>query len=171
MNSQEWQETILLGEDSKTQFKEIFTSADALAAEITAFANTKGGRILVGVNNNGEITGLTPGEVERLNQMISNVCSQKIDPTISVTTENIKYEEKVVVIIRVPMGTNKFYLANGKDVWVKVGADKRRAQREELKRLLQESAHIFADEQSILPRHGDGSFKDYKKLPTGRYQG
>lgn len=143
-------EIVQSGEDSSTQFKEIFSSPDSLAAEIGAFANSRGGRILVGVTDSGEISGLPKEEVSRLNQLISNVCSQKIDPSISVTTENINYgEDAVVVIINIPMGTNKYYLSNGRDVWVKMGADKRRATREEMRRLMQESAHLFADEQEL----------------------
>ncbi|MGD9155043.1 MAG: ATP-binding protein, partial [Bacillota bacterium] len=143
MNSRELLDRIRLGEDSQTQFKEKFTSPDALAAEIVAFANTKGGRILVGVTDWGELQGLTGNEIAALNQMISNVCSQKIDPNIAVTTENVACEDRVVVLITVPLGPNKFYMANGSDVWVKVGADKRRAKREELQRLLQESARLY----------------------------
>lgn len=149
MNTQELLNRIKLGEDSRTQFKVNFTSSDALAAEIVAFANTKGGQIVIGVTDQGEIKGLTSVEISNLNQMISNVCSQKIDPNLSVTTENIAYGNKVVVVITVPMGPNKFYMANGNDVWVKVGADKRRAKREEMQRLLQESARLYADEQVI----------------------
>src|SRR5690554_2315486 len=142
-------EVIETGEDSKTQFKEIFTSPDALAAEIAAFANTQGGRIFVGVSDNGDIAGLTREGVKSLNQMVSSVCSQKIEPPLPVKTENIKYQDKIVVVITVPRGANKFYIANNRDIWVKVGADKRRASREECRRLLQESSNIFADGQQI----------------------
>jgi ATP-dependent DNA helicase RecG len=142
-------EMIEKGEDSQTQFKKILTSPDALAAEISAFANTRGGNLIVGDGNSGEVVGLLKEEVDRINQMISNVCSQKIDPPLSVETENIKYKDKTIIIINVPRGINKFYIANGKDVWVKVGADKRRAGREEMRRLLQESSNIFADEQPV----------------------
>lgn len=149
MENKKFMDILQLGEDSKTQFKEYFSSVDAMAAEIGAFANTEGGRIFVGVNDRGEITGLTKENISQLNQMVSNVCSRKIDPTLSVITENLKLEDKIIMIINVPMGSNKFYISNGKDVWVKVGADKRRAKREEMKRLLQESTLLFADEQSV----------------------
>lgn len=149
MNSNELLDLVRLGEDSKTQFKEIFNSPDALAAEIAAFANTRGGRILVGVTDKGEVKGLDHQYIAGFNQMVSNVCFQKIDPSLTVTTENIKCGDQVVVVVDVPMGPNKFYIANGSDVWVKVGADKRRARREEMQRLLQESARLFADEQVV----------------------
>ncbi len=156
MDSKELIEIIQLGEDSKVQFKEIFHSPDSMAAEISAFANSAGGKILVGVNDEGVITGLSKDDIMRLNQMVSNVCSQKIEPTIAVTTENLKHENNTIMVINVPKGPNKFYMANGTDIWVKVGSDKRRAKREELKRLLQESSHIYADEQVLE----DTSLKD-----------
>jgi len=149
MDIQELLNLMQLGENSKVQFKEKFISADNLAAEICAFANTQGGKIITGVDNFRKIIGLTSEEVSRLNQMISNVCSQKINPSVSVITENINCDQRIVVVINVPMGPNKFYIANGRDVWVKVGADKRRASREEMRRLLQESFNIFADEQPL----------------------
>lgn len=111
-----------------------------------AFSNSEGGTILVGVSDSGVIVGLDRLQVQRLNQDISNACSQKIDPPISVATKNIVRGDKIVVAIEVPRGVNKFYLANRRDVWVKVGADKRRASREEMQRLLQESSNLFADE-------------------------
>lgn len=121
MDNKELLDIIQLGEDSKVQFKEIFNSPDSMAAEISAFANTSGGKILVGVNDKGEITGLTKEDIIKLNQMISNVSSQKIEPTISVVTENLRIKDKIIMIINVPMGPSKFYMANGTDIW-KYGA-------------------------------------------------
>ena len=150
MNKFKLEEIIKRGEDSRTQFKEIFTSIDALAAEITAFLNSEGGKILVGVNDNGHIKGLSQDEVKQLNQWISNCCSNKIEPPVTrIYTENIKIDDNIVVLIDVPQGGNKFYIANNSYIWVKVGADKRRASREEMKRLLQESGNIYADEMVV----------------------
>ncbi|VCW49642.1 hypothetical protein BANRA_05388 [Escherichia coli] len=42
-------------EDSRHQFKESFTNADALAAEIVAFSNTAGGQIFIGAQNDGTV--------------------------------------------------------------------------------------------------------------------
>ena len=82
-------------------------------------------------------------------EKIQVINSQKIEPSISITTENIMMNENIIVVINVPVGKNKVYISNGSDIWVKVGADKRKAKREEMKRLLQESAQIFADEQIV----------------------
>ncbi len=146
MDTLELLELIEKGEDSQTQFKERFGSIDSLAAEICAFSNSNGGNIIVGVSDDGEITGLDKEEIHKLNEWVSSTCSQKIDPQVNVTTQNIKYLDRIVMVISVPMGPNKFYIANGKDIWVKVGADKRRAKREEIQRLLQSSGHLYAGE-------------------------
>ncbi len=149
MDTLELIELIEKGEDSQTQFKERFDSIDSLAAEICAFSNSNGGNILAGVSDDSEINGLSKEEVQRLNQWVSNACSQKIDPQVNVTTQNIKYADKIVVVVKIPMGTNKPYMANGKDIWVKIGSDKRRAKREEIQRLLQSSGNLYADETPV----------------------
>ncbi len=48
METTELIEALSRGEDSRHQFKESFTNADALAAEIVAFSNTAGGQIFIG---------------------------------------------------------------------------------------------------------------------------
>ncbi len=149
MDISELLECIEKGEDSQTQLKESFKSIDALAAEIAALSNSNGGSIIVGVSDDGVIKGLSRDEIQKLNEWISNTCSQKIDPPVNVSTQIIKLHGKNILIVDVPMGPNKFYMANGKDIWVKVGADKRRAKREEIQRLLQSSRHLFADEMPV----------------------
>ncbi|MCZ7372795.1 MAG: putative DNA binding domain-containing protein [Candidatus Methanoperedens sp.] len=122
MDTLELLELIEKGEDSQTQFKERFDSIDSLAVEICAFSNSNGGNILVGVSDDGDIIGLSKEEIQKLNQWVSNACSQKIDPQVSVTTQNTKYMDKIVVHINVP------------------------AKREKIQRLLQSSGHLYADE-------------------------
>ena len=148
MDISELKEILSRGEDSKTQFKTKFTHVDSLASEICAMANTDGGIIVVGVSDRGEIMGVD--NLTRLNQWISSAASQKIDPPVSVITENININEKLVVIISIPRGTNEPYAANKTEFWIKIGADKRRATREELRRLMQASHSMYADELPVL---------------------
>lgn len=147
MTVSELHKIISRGEDSKTQFKRQFNSIDALAAEIAAMLNSDGGQIIVGVDDSGEIIGVE--DVRKLNQWISNACSQKIEPLASVMTENLIVDDKFVVVISIPLGTDKPYAVNKTAFWVKVGADKRRATREELRRLMQASGTFYADEMPL----------------------
>jgi ATP-dependent DNA helicase RecG len=146
LNVKEIKIRLRAGEDSGHQFKEIFSSIDQLAVEIAAMANSRGGRIIVGVNDRGQIVGLDPSQVRRLNQWISNAAAQKIEPPLFVTTETSLVDDQTILIIEVPLGSHKPYGVNKSEFWVKNGADKRRATREELFRLMQSSSRLFADE-------------------------
>ncbi len=77
-------------------------SINALAAEIGALANSEGGKIIIGVSDNGEVVGID--NINRLNQMIANAASSKLEPPINVITENVIYNDKLVVILNVPRG-------------------------------------------------------------------
>ena len=57
METTELIDLLSLGEDSRQQFKTDMNNADALAAEIVAFSNTAGGRIFIGVNDDGSVRG------------------------------------------------------------------------------------------------------------------
>ena len=148
MTTSELHEIIRRGEDSKTQFKRQFDSIDALATEIAAMFNSEGGLLIVGVSDSGEICGVA--DICQLNQWISNACSQKIEPPVSVTTENLRDGDRLVVVISIPLGTDKPYAVNKTAFWVKVDADKRRATREELRRSMQASGTLCSDEM-LLP--------------------
>ncbi len=149
MNIEQLQKRLTAGEDSFHQFKKIFSSIDKLAVEIAAFANSQGGKILVGVSDSGEIVGLNKEDIKRLNQWISNATSQKIEPPLFVETKILVYKNCPVLIIDIPRGINKPYSVNKSEFWVKNGADKRRAAREELFRLMQSSSNLYADEMPV----------------------
>lgn len=146
MNSAELRDRLSRGEDTHSQFKRDLTSIDGLAAEITAFANCEGGVIIVGVADDGDVVGISADALRRLNQWVSNATSQKIEPPLFVKTEALLLAGKRILLIHVPQGGHKPYAANRSDYWVKNGADKRRATREELFRLMQSSGALFADE-------------------------
>lgn len=135
------------GEDSKHQFKVNMSNVDALAAEMVAFSNGMGGKLIIGVDDDGSIVGLSSSDIARLNQLISNSANQSVRPAINPFTENITIDGKTVMIITVEKGLNKPYMDNQGLIWVKSGADKRKVTaREELQRMFQTSALIHADE-------------------------
>lgn len=135
------------GEDSKHQFKVNMTNIDAVAAELVAFSNSVGGYLIIGVDDNGEITGLENKDIDRLNQLISNAASQSVRPAINPITENLRVDNKLLMIVKVDEGLNKPYMDSQGVIWVKSGADKRRVTaREELQRMFQSSGLLHADE-------------------------
>lgn len=145
-------EIISRGEDSKHQFKRIVSNATSLAGEMVAFSNSGGGKIFIGVSDTGEITGLSPADINRLNSLVSNVASQNVRPPINPKTENISLSESLVMVITVFDGISKPYMDNQGAIWVKSGADKRKVtSREEMQRMFQSVGLIHGDE---IPANG-----------------
>lgn len=134
------------GEDSRNQFIENVHNSDALAAEMVAFSNTLGGKLFVGVKDDGTIIGLSTADISRLNQLISNASSENIKPAINPLSTVMTINSKKLLIIDIPKGLNKPYQDKNGVFWVKSGADKRKAtSREEMQRLFQSSGLIHAD--------------------------
>lgn len=143
-------ELIGLGEDSRTQFKQTVTNSESVAGDLVAFSNSRGGRMLIGVSDQGAVIGLSMDDVRRINQLISNVATNLVRPSVNPTTENISVGGLLVMVVTVQEGISKPYADNNGVFWVKSGADKRRVtSREEVQRMLQSADLIHADELPI----------------------
>jgi ATP-dependent DNA helicase RecG len=66
------------GEDSGLEFKRDDVTNYDLAREIVSFLNFAGGAVLLGVEDDGTITGTTR---DRLDEWVSEICRRKIEPT------------------------------------------------------------------------------------------
>lgn len=147
METAELLEIIGRDEDSKHQFKANVTNETSLAQEMVAFSNSGGGSIFIGVSNDGTFTGLGREDIGRLNQLVSNAASQQVRPPINPQTENIATPDGLVMRVVVPDGISKPYMDKNGVIWVKSGADKRKAtSREEIQRLYQSAGLIHGDE-------------------------
>lgn len=166
-------EQIALGEDSTRQFKADVKNPESLAAEMVAFANAEGGRMLIGVADDGAGTGLGASDVRRINQLIGNVASHLVRSPIDVRTENVALGNgRVIIVLDVPKGIDKPYFDKNGIIWLKNGSDKRRINsREELRRFFQFSPQFHADE---MPTRADIDaldklrFRDFLKREYGR---
>ncbi|HQZ28380.1 MAG TPA: putative DNA binding domain-containing protein, partial [Verrucomicrobiales bacterium] len=150
MEEFELRSQILLGEDSTRQFKRE-PSADAkMAGEIVAFANSGGGRIFVGVEKDGSISGLTGEEAEKVGEDIAKVAWDSVRPPFSILSKSIPTGDGIVVVIEISDGASKPYCDNKGVYWVKNGPDKRRVQSpEELARLFQSGEKLYAESQVV----------------------
>jgi len=166
MEASELIKVIDRGEDSRHQFKVKINDAKKLAAEIVAFSNSKGGLIVIGVNDRGELKGLSSSEIGMVNQLISNAATNNVKPAINVITENIEIENKKLILVSINEGLNKPYCDNDGVFWIKSGSDKRKVTLpEELQRLFQSSRKIYADEilieQSSIHDLNKEKFEEY----------
>ena len=137
----------LCGETTKVQFKESFTSQKEIAKEMIAFANTKGGVILFGVEDKcGKLVGLSYDEIQVISRELGNAANEQVRPTIYIETEVVRVEEKHFLICSVAEGKNKPYKNLNGEIWVKQGADKRRiTENSEILALFQDSGSYQPD--------------------------
>ncbi len=143
-------ELIGRGEDSRTQFKQTVTNRDSLAGDLVAFSNSKGGKVVIGVNDQGTVVGLSPDDIRRINQLVANTGTNLVHPSINPETENISIGDKLVMLVTIAEGISKPYSDNNGVFWVKSGADKRRVtSREEVQRMLQSADLVHADEVPV----------------------
>jgi predicted HTH transcriptional regulator len=146
MDTQTLLDALRRGEDSRQQFKADVTNVDALAAELVAFANAVGGRLIIGVDDRGEVRGLTRDDIARLNQLVSNAASQAVRPPINPLTDNVVTDQGLVMVVTVAPGLNRPYMDGKGRIWVKSGADKRQVTaREEMQRMFQDAGLIQAE--------------------------
>ena len=137
----------LCGETTKVQFKESFTSQKEIAKEMIAFANTKGGVILFGVEDKcGKLVGLSYDEIQVISRELGNAANEQVRPTIYIETDVVRVEEKHFLICSVEEGKNKPYKNLNGEIWVKQGADKRRiTENSEILALFQDSGSYQPD--------------------------
>ncbi len=151
MDALELLDLIQMGESSKVQFKLRINNANSVGAEMVAFSNTKGGLLIVGVEDKtGEINGLSFEELQSTNELLANSASNNVKAPIYIYTETIKVEEQNVIVAHITEGTSKPHMDNNGIIWVKNGSDKRKViTKEEIARLLQSSGNLFADETLV----------------------
>ena len=101
-------------ESKTTEFKREYT--DDLKYAVVAFANTDGGKIYVGINDDGSIHGVENTDATVLR--ITNMIRDSIRPDVTMFTECAieTIEEKPVVVLTVQRGTARPYYLAGKGI-------------------------------------------------------
>lgn len=159
-------EIIANGENSGVEFKRDTLQNHDLAKELVAFSNLDGGMVLLGVDDDGSIAGLTRDRVE---EWVMNTCRDKIRPGIIPYFEIIEEVEagKNVAVVRVPQGLYAYsrWHNNKTTCYIRVGSQSREPTLEEMSRLFQQRSMLRTDSRPIsgttindLDRH---RLKDY----------
>ncbi|QCT94630.1 ATP-dependent DNA helicase [Caminibacter mediatlanticus TB-2] len=124
-------EEIKKGENKRLELKEKLPSNEKLAKTIIAFSNTRGGKLVIGVNDNREIVGVDEDKIFEYEEKISSIINDLCYPTIlpEIYAQNIN--GKVVLVVEVFRGSLlPYYLKNkGKleGTYIRVGSTNRLA--------------------------------------------
>ena len=139
-------EIINNGENSGVEFKRDVLQNHDLAKELVAFSNFSGGMVLLGVDDDGTIIGLTRADLE---EWVMTTCRDKIRPAIIPFFEIVRDVEvgENVAIVSVTRGydVHSLWHNNSNKYYIRVGTQSREATPEELARLFQQRGSIRAE--------------------------
>lgn len=96
------------GEHTRQDFKYEISDSKKIARTLSAFANTEGGRLLIGVKDNGRIRGVSSDEEYHMIEAASQMYTQ---PVVPFTTERHEHRKLTVLEITVSKGEDRPYTA------------------------------------------------------------
>jgi len=139
------------GESSSVEFKDERVKPDSVARALVGFLNGRGGRLFIGVGDDGTPVGVTrPG----LQTKVMEVASDKVDPPeIPDYREVVGPDGTRVAVVEVAAGPQKPYHAREmgrKTAYVRFGNSTRPATQHQLRRLYQQSGLLHFDETPVV---------------------
>ena len=142
---------IKAGEVSGMQFKERILDKYDIACELVAFSNSHGGKLVVGIKDKtGETNALSYSEVQETTNLLSDMASENVVPSILIKIDTVEVEDGYLVIATVKEGLNKPYHDNKGIVWMKNGADKRKVfDNAELAEMMTDCGSFAPDEAGV----------------------
>ena len=150
---------IKAGEDSRWEFKQVAfrgdrltgPSPDALADELAAFANGRGGVLLLGVTDGGGVQELTRAQLDELERIVVDVCRNKIKPSIEADIRRHWIEaDRPVLAVEVEEGYAQHDSPGG--AYRRLGSSKQRMTPDDRLRLGQKRSQarfLWFDKQAV----------------------
>ena len=143
------------GESKTVEFKaKLPDKSETYMKTIIAFANTSGGKLIIGIDDNKSIIGIDKDNIfeimDKVTNAISDACEPQIVPDISFKT----VEDKCILVIEIYPGANRpYYLkSKGKErgTYIRSAATSRLADSDKIRELEMEGKNISWDEQICM---------------------
>jgi ATP-dependent DNA helicase RecG len=160
-------------ESSITEYKLELPKPEKLVAELIAFANGKGGRLFVGVDDTGAVVGIDP--TSRIEELIANLVSDYSSPRIPYLVSLETFDGKTVVVVDVAAGSSTPYFLKQQGMvdgtYVRVGSTTRKASQNDLAELLRRGQGVFFDSEPAgnVSEISEKLFLEYADLRRKRF--
>lgn len=170
LSKQDLKNLIATGEGLFLEFKHRVSSPEKIAREIAAFANAKGGTILIGVADNGEIVG-TESYMEE--EFWLNQAAELCIPKVAIRMTLFNFGKKDVIIVEVPEAKKKPVFVKGekrRKVFIRK-EDKSQLASEDMIEVLKQGysdegvTFEFGDNEQILFRY----LNEYNEITVNRF--
>ena len=156
---------IRLGEDSTLEFKEVVVSGgrvaapdrNAIADELAALANSRGGTLILGVDDKTHrIQGIPVDNLDAVEGWVLEICNDSVKPVLDadiLKTEMENPDGQPVPLLRVDVGRSLFVHRSPGGYFRRVGSSKREMPPEVLARLFQERSQtrLIRFDESAVP--------------------
>ncbi|MEN9864662.1 MAG: hypothetical protein RL748_252 [Pseudomonadota bacterium] len=156
-------EKIRLGEDSFLELKEVRFSGekvsaphrDSLADELAAFANSRGGVCVLGVNDTREVIGIALAKLDAVEDFVRNLCLDVIVPPLNPVLERMTLPAlngESLPVFKIDVAPSLFVHESPSGYFYRVGSAKRKMTPDYLARLFQQRSQariIRFDEQPV----------------------
>lgn len=166
MDIEKLAEQIQLGEDSTLEFKQVeivgqrvrSPERDEFADEMAAMANTRGGTVVLGVDDRShEVLGIALKNLDIVERWVREICNDSVKPALDVdilklSIKNSKGES--FPIIRVDLPRSLFVHRSPGGYFRRTGSSKREMAPDALARLFQERSQtrLIRFDETIVPR-------------------
>jgi len=120
------------GESEYTEFKGELPRGEDFAIPVIAFANRRGGQIVIGVDARCNFVGFKPRARERIRDTIANLIRHHCEACPEFSLQEIVLEEKLILVVSVSEGKDKPYALRSGGVYIRSGASNRLATRHEI---------------------------------------
>src|SRR2546426_6209767 len=122
-------EILSRGENDQIEFKaEVSSKQDEFLETLVAFANTRGGTVFVGVNDNGKAVGI----YQKFDELVHNLVRGRCEPSPDISIERKDFDGKTIYLVRVDEGEEKPYNLRDRGFFVRAGSTDRLASRIEM---------------------------------------
>src|SRR3954447_4676745 len=125
------------GEDTYLELKVKLSNTEKIGQEIVALANTGGGVIVFGVNDQLRVEGVD--DPESVQEALVRICREEIQPPLVPFIDRVALDNGRRIVALDVEGKRRPYRTRDGRFYIRIGAEKREASREELSALLDES--------------------------------
>jgi len=131
------------GEGYNVDFKlRVPSKVSELSHDVCAFANSEGGYLLIGIDNNGKIVGIN---IDNDKRSAIQSAIHAVSPIVEVKTYAVEVDNKTIWVIDVPAGKDKPYVSSGV-VYMREGANSQKlTTAEDIRSFFQFSNRIYFD--------------------------
>lgn len=142
-------------ESLSVEFKREYS--ESVKKTIIAFANTDGGALYIGVEDDGTIVGLSDAEIDATQLKVTTCIRNAIRPDVSVFTSCCveELDQKKIVVVQVQLGAARPYYLEGKGirpegVFIRQGASSNPASETAIFNMIRENSALSYEETRCL---------------------